>query len=86
MNELLTAPSRHLHPPQLSSAARPVRRVGLLDRLALRAGLALLVWARRPSRPARVHRLERFRTSAEETMLSHHRDAAHQLKSPLRLF
>ena len=46
MNAVLTAPSRSQHSP-------PVRRVGLADRLALRIGLALIVWGRRPARTER---------------------------------
>lgn len=34
----------HTHPP----STRVVRRVGLIDRLALRLGIALVAWSRRP--------------------------------------
>ena len=33
--------------------ARPVRRVGLLDRAALHLGVALITWGRRPARRGR---------------------------------
>ena len=65
MNSTLsTAPGRHDHPPQPSLAAvqQPVRRVNLLDRLALHAGVALIKWGRRPltieSRERRANRVE----------------------------
>jgi len=47
-----TLPGRHEHPPQSVAvvAERPVRRVGLLDRAALRLGVALIMWGRRPVR------------------------------------
>ena len=42
--------------------SRPVRRVGLFDRLALHVGLALITWGRRPqtleSRERRANRIE----------------------------
>ena len=44
----------HQHPPHAAAApARPhppVRRVGLLDRAALRLGLLLITWSRRAHR------------------------------------
>ena len=51
MNAVLAAPRR------APSAA--LRRAGLVDRLALRVGLALVVWGRRPQRA------ERYVTPAE---------------------
>ncbi len=49
MNSTLsTAPGRHDHPPHPEPHLRPVRRVGLLDRLALHLGVALISWSRRP--------------------------------------
>jgi len=70
MNAVLTAPSRSQHSP-------PVRRVGLADRLALRIGLALIVWGRRPARAERyvthvelaeLRRLEAARYSARSSL------------------
>jgi len=61
---LSTAPGRHDHPPQpvLQPAALPTRRVNLLDRAALTAGIALIKWGRRPlaieSRERRASRIE----------------------------
>lgn len=58
MNTTLTT-HRHQHPP--STVTVPVqhvaRRVSLLDRVALRVGLALVVWSRRPlTAPSREER------------------------------
>jgi hypothetical protein len=61
MNATMTAPSRQSHPPQQVEPQRPVRRVGTLDRLALRVGLALIMWNRRPAKA----RAERYITEAE---------------------
>ena len=63
MNAVLTAPSR---PPTVA-----VRRVGLADRLALRVGLALIVWGRRPQR------VERFVTREELVELARLEGARH---------
>jgi hypothetical protein len=51
-NQLATAPGRYGHPPQPVSvpAWRPTRRVGLLDRVALHVGVALIKWGRPPLR------------------------------------
>jgi hypothetical protein len=57
---LSTAPGRLDHPPHLTDLA--VRRVRLLDRLALHLGVALIKWGRRPlkvdSRERRANRIE----------------------------
>lgn len=47
---LSTALGRHDHPPQPAreQSQRLVRRVSLLDRAALRIGVALITWGRRP--------------------------------------
>lgn len=64
---LSTVIDRHEHPPQpLSqpqpSAQQPVRRVNLVDRVALTVGIALIKWGRRPraieSRERRASRVE----------------------------
>jgi len=55
MNAVLAATSR---PPTVA-----LRRGGLVDRLALRVGLALVVWGRRPVRA------ERYVTPAELAQL-----------------
>ncbi len=58
-----TAPGHYDHPPHLDTVdTYPVRRVGLIDRFALHAGIALIRWGRRPrvaeSRERRAHRYE----------------------------
>lgn len=77
MNTVLTAaPGRHDHPPQpwLEPTPRAVRRVSLLDRLALHAGLALITWSRRPhaieSRERRATRVEQRLAQLERERLS----------------
>ena len=76
MNSVLTAPRRVQHPPP-----PPVRRVGVVDRLALRVGLALVLWGRRPVRV----RTERFVTHAELVELAR-LESARQYPALLRLF
>jgi len=63
MNSTLsTAPGRHDHPPQPTAPVRQQRRVGLVDRMALHLGVALITWSRRPraveSRERRANRIE----------------------------
>lgn len=64
---LSTVDNRRDHPPQplpqLSpQASQPVRRVNLVDRVALTVGIALIKWGRRPrlieSRERRANRVE----------------------------
>jgi len=55
MNATLAAPKdRHDHPPEPSLVDEPrptaARRVGVIDRLALHLGVALITWSRRPHR------------------------------------
>ena len=62
MSTLLSArPTEHerqLHP---QTEQIPVRRVTVLDRLALHVGLALIKWGRRPlERPSRERRANRI--------------------------
>jgi len=62
MNSTLsTAPERLDHARQPAAVRQP-RRVDLLDRVALRVGLALIRWGRRPrpveSRERRANRIE----------------------------
>ncbi len=67
MNTAMTAtrPGRQQqHPPSPTLDNRaPARRVGLIDRLALRLGVALVAWSRRPreldSRDRLSRRVER---------------------------
>jgi len=56
-------PPQPLTQPQLSpQASQPVRRVNLVDRVALTVGIALIKWGRRPraieSRERRASRVE----------------------------
>ena len=78
MNALQTAPRRQLHPP--SEPERTPRRVGLVDRLALRVGLALIVWGRRPRRAA----TERYITPAELAELQNARYSNYHLLTLVR--
>ena len=77
MHTTLTAPSRYEHPPQQTEVQR---HVGLLDRLALRVGLALLVWARRPVRV----QSERYISQAELAELREARYSSHHLLTLIR--
>jgi len=80
MNSTLTAKtSRHAHPPQLERVRASTRRVSLLDRLALRLGLALIMWGRRPVRA----RTERYITHAELGELVALEAARHRARLPL---
>lgn len=74
MNAVLTAPSRVQHPPPQPPAQ--VRRVGFVDRLALRLGLALVMWGRRPVRV----RTERYVTPAELRELDKREQARHSMR------
>ncbi len=61
MNTTLT---RQCHPPiHEDEQPRQVRRVGVLDRIALHLGIALIKWGRRPhqleTRERRANRVER---------------------------
>ena len=83
MNALQTAPRRQLHPPSDQAELaepRQLRRVGLVDRLALRLGLALIVWGRRPHRAAS----ERYITPAELAELQNARYSDYHLLTLVR--
>ncbi len=76
MNTVLTtAPGRHDHPPQpvLLLERHPARRVGLLDRTALRLGVALVAWSRRP---LTLESRERLANRAEQHIARLAREAA----------
>lgn len=71
MNTVTTRPGRtqQQHPPSstLTVAPRRTQRVALIDRLALRVGVALVAWSRRPrTLDSRVER-ERRVTIARAT-------------------
>jgi len=60
---LSTVRGRQSHPPhEPEPRSHPVRRVGLVDRVALRLGIALITWSRRPlsleTRERRATRIE----------------------------
>jgi hypothetical protein len=70
-----TLPGRHDHPPQTPQVvARPVRRVGLLDRAALHLGVALIKWGRRPVRTV----------SRDEAQLAHQAHLAREESERMR--
>lgn len=62
MNTTLTRPNTVHHHIEQEELPREIRRVGLLDRLALHIGIALITWGRRPatleSRERRANRIE----------------------------
>lgn len=75
---LPTRERRHDHPPHPTTTHRPVRPVGLLDRLALRLGLLLITYGRREhalsreqhaARRAQVRDAERREREAARTLL-----------------
>lgn len=82
MNTTLSR-TRHEQPPhqlEVALESRPVARVGLVDRVALHLGLALITWSRRTdnveSRERRAHlyeqrlaRLERERAAERSLRL-----------------
>lgn len=61
-NTVSTASGRTGHPPSLYPQPHLVRRVNLVDRVALHLGVALIKWGRRPyavaSRERRANRVE----------------------------
>ncbi len=88
MNSTLSSViDRHDHPPQplREPAAQPVRRVNLLDRVALTVGIALIKWGRRPrsieSRERRATRIEQQLVRIERERAF---ERAQQLTLPLR--
>ncbi len=66
------------HPP--SPATQPSGRVGALDRIALRLGLALITWSRRSRSPESWER----RATRVEAALAHDARAAAALRLALR--
>jgi hypothetical protein len=76
MNTVVTtAPGRQEHPPQpvYIHAPHPARRVGLIDRTALRLGVALVAWSRRP---LAFESRERLANRAEQHVARLAREAA----------
>jgi hypothetical protein len=70
-----TTRGRHEHPPQPVSLLeqRSAPRVGLLDRSALRLGVALVTWSRRP---LTLESRERLANRAEQHVARLAREAA----------
>ncbi len=87
MNTTLSTPRRHTHPPIELHDNQPdlVRRVGLIDRLALHLGVALIKWGRRPlaaeSRERRANRIEQQLARLERERLA---ERALRISQPLR--
>ncbi len=48
MNTTLSTPQGRVHPSAHPPSPHSARRVGIIDRLALRLGIALVAWSRRP--------------------------------------
>lgn len=82
---LATRELQHDHPPLASTQPRQVRRVGLADRIALRVGIALITWSRRPlaleTRERRATRIEQHlaRLAREQAA-----EAAYRVNVPVR--
>ena len=78
MNTTLpTIEGRDDHPPQpsLHVAMQPVRRVNLLDRIALHVGIALITWGRRP---LAIESRERRASRVEQQLARLERERAHE--------
>jgi hypothetical protein len=97
MNTTLeTRPSQHNHPPSAVEQRepvdaferfepRPVRRVGLADRVALRVGVALVTWSRRPLRlETRERRANRVEQHLARLAREHAAERALRLTTPVR--
>jgi hypothetical protein len=74
MNTTLATERRQDSPVHHENDARPVRRVGLIDRAALHLGMALITWGRRPA--ASAARAERRANRVELALLHHERQLA----------
>ena len=87
MNTTLTTHPGRQHPPQQAQRAdeHVVRRVGLVDRLALHLGVALIAWGRRPSvvasRERRANRVEQQLARLER---ERHYERSARLTLPVR--
>jgi hypothetical protein len=76
---------RQNHPPILEEQPRQVRRVGLLDRIALHIGIALIKWGRRPAQLATRERRAN-RVEQQLARLARERDTERMMRliTPLR--
>ena len=82
--QLATSTRRHDHPPQ-PIPTTTARRVGPLDRAALRLGLALITWGRR-TRPAGVRSQTGSSAETHEALLERERIRAEHLAQSLSQF
>jgi hypothetical protein len=64
---------RNQHPPSQHTPAR-ANRVGLVDRVALHLGLALITWSRRPHTDARQNREHNPNEQRERAAMRRARD------------
>ena len=83
---LSTVRGRTTHPPiEQQTGPTQVRRVALLDRIALHVGIALITWGRRPlsieSRERRANRIEQQLARIERERLA---ERALRLSMPVR--
>ncbi|PZQ89912.1 MAG: hypothetical protein DI534_09135 [Leifsonia xyli] len=78
MNTTVTPTTRQNHAPPLPPppAARPARRLSLLDRTALHLGVALIRWGRRSRRESARH--ERLANAYERALLARERNLARE--------
>ena len=84
---LSTVRGRHDHPPQQVERGDEylVRRVGLVDRIALHLGVALIAWGRRPSAIAsRERRATRVEQQLARLERERHYERSARLTLPVR--
>ncbi len=83
MNTTLIRPD---HPPILDvEQPRQIRRVGLVDRLALHLGIALIKWGRRPAqRETRERRANRVEQQLARLAREREAERSYRLLTPLR--
>ena len=82
--QLATSTRRHDHPPQPTTTTA-ARRVRPLDRAALRLGLALITWGRRP-RPADVRSQTGSYAETHEALIERERVRVEHLAQSLGQF
>jgi hypothetical protein len=83
---LSTRPSRQGHPPRHRHLAerpnQPVRRVSLVDQIALRLGLLLVTWGRRANHYSRAQLSTRYEQRAAREQRELHAERMLRLSSP----
>ncbi|WP_296192863.1 hypothetical protein [uncultured Microbacterium sp.] len=85
MNTLTTSAPAQATRPRAAHPPHPQRRTGLLDRAAMRLGLWLLLWSRRPAQPRETAAADARTRAAHDAQTRH--DAlrlAHGLPSHAR--